>query len=117
LPFEPNWPGYTFRVRSKNFSSSLACFYENRTDKKGHVASLDDSQKIPDNWPCDGRSFTLNVAIDGELTLFFVLGGFPMIPDVTKKPVRVTEIKSSSPNCQSVCRRIEFEFDYKESIP
>jgi hypothetical protein len=87
FPFEPAPPGYLVNIKSNVFTANLMCAVEN-----GEILNLDEnadaSQKLG---ICDTSSMTLDVLISDEITVTVILGGFPVVNEVTKTPDAVTE--------------------------
>ena len=86
FPFEPAPPGYLVDVKSNVFTANLMCVVEN-----GEILNLDenstDSQSLGF---CDTSSMTLNILIPNQITVTVILGGFPLVNEVTKTPDLVT---------------------------
>jgi hypothetical protein len=86
FPFEPAPPGYLVDIKSKVLTANLMCAVEN-----GEILNLDEnadaSQKLG---TCNTSSMTLDVLISDEITVTVVLGGFPVVNEVTKTPDSVT---------------------------
>jgi len=87
FPFEPAPPGYLVNIRSKVFTANLMCDVEN-----GEILNLDENSDDTKRWgQCDTSSMTLNVLIPDQMTVTVILGGFPLVDEVTKSPDEITE--------------------------
>jgi hypothetical protein len=87
FPFEPAPPGYLVDVKSKVFTANLMCDVEN-----GEILNLDENSDDTKRWgQCDTSSMTLNVLIPDQMTVTVILGGFPLVDEVTKSPNEITE--------------------------
>ena len=109
FPFKPSFPGYLVEVRNAAYSADLICALE-RGGQGGQVLDLKADAKENGLGVCDSESMTLYRALEGDLTLRVILGGFPFIDNVTKQPARIITL-SNDPKCQSKCRQIEYEFE------
>ena len=95
FPFEPAPPGYLVNIKSKVFTANLMCAVEN-----GEILNLDDSDDTKKWGECDTSSMTLNVLIPDQIIVTVILGGFPVVNEVTKTPDSVSE------------QLIEYSFEY-----
>lgn len=87
FPFEPAPPGYLVNIKSTVFTANLMCAVEN-----GEILSLDENSDPSQKWgTCDTNSMTLDELIADEMTVTVILGGFPVVNEVTKTPDSVTE--------------------------
>jgi len=86
FPFEPAPPGYLVDVKSNVFTANLMCAVEN-----GEILNLDDNSTNSQSLGfCDTSSMTLNILIPDQVTVTVILGGFPLVNEVTKTPDLVT---------------------------
>ncbi len=91
FPFEPGFPGYIVDIKSTVLTANLICSLE-QGKTTGEI--LDMNQNTNDTKTlgiCDTSSMTLNVLIPDQITITVILGGFPVVNEVTKKPEAVTE--------------------------
>lgn len=85
FPFEPSFPGYIVDIKSDVFTANLMCDLEN-----GVVLNLDESSDSAKKWgTCDTSSMTLNIGIPDQMTVTAILGGFPVVNEITKSPEKI----------------------------
>jgi hypothetical protein len=68
--------------------------------ENGEILNLDDSDDTKKWGECDTSSMTLNVLIPDQIIVTVILGGFPVVNEVTKAPDSVSE------------QLIEYSFEY-----
>ena len=91
FPFEPAFPGYLVDVKSTAFTANLMCALE-QGHTTGQVIEVTQNTNDIKYWgTCDTSSMTLDVLIPDQITVTVILGGFPMVNEVTKTPDSVTE--------------------------
>lgn len=106
FPFEPSFPGYIIEIKSAKFTTDVICAIE-QDKKTGEVIGLTDSNVK--YGVCNTSSITLYQAIDGDMTVTVILGGFPIVNEVTKGPSSSTDILAGA-DCKPKCRRTEYDF-------
>ncbi len=85
FPFEPSPPGYLVNIKSDVFTANLMCAVEN-----GEILNLDETSDSTKKWgTCDTSSMTLDVGIPDKMTVTIILGGFPVVDEVTKSPDQI----------------------------
>ena len=85
FPFEPSPPGYIVDIKSDVLTANLMCAV-----KSGEILNLDESSDSTKKWgTCDTNSMTLDVGISGKMTVTIILGGFPVVNEVTKSPDQI----------------------------
>lgn len=85
FPFEPSPPGYLVNIKSDVFTANLMCAVEN-----GEILNLDETSDSTQKWgTCDTSSMTLDVGIPDKMTVTIILGGFPIVDEVTKSPDQI----------------------------
>lgn len=100
FPFEPAFPGYLVEIKSAAFTANLMCALE-REKTTGKIIDFNqDSNDTSTLGICDTSSMTLNVLIPDQITVTIILGGFPVVNEVTKTPDSVSE------------QLIEYSFEY-----
>jgi hypothetical protein len=100
FPFEPAFPGYLVDIKSTEFTASLMCALE-QDKTTGEILNLNQNSNDPSTLGmCDTSSMTLNVLIPDQITVTIILGGFPVVNEVTKKPDSVSE------------QLVEYSFEY-----
>ncbi len=86
FPFEPSPPGYIVDIKSDVLTANLMCAVES-----GEILNLDESSDSSKKWgTCDTGSMTLDVGISSKMTVTVILGGFPVVNEVTKSPEQIT---------------------------
>lgn len=92
FPFEPGFPGYIVEIKSTVLTANLICALE-QGKTTGEILDMD--QNTNDTLGiCDTSSMTLNVLIPDQITVTVILGGHPIIYEVTKTPEAVTELQA-----------------------
>lgn len=100
FPFEPAFPGYLVDIKSATLTANLMCGLE-QGKTTGEILDLNQSSNDSSTLgTCDTSSMTLNVLIPDQITITIILGGFPVVNEVTKTPDSVSE------------QLIEYSFEY-----
>jgi hypothetical protein len=95
FPFEPAPPGYLVDVKSDVFTANLMCALEN-----GEILNLGESSSDSQSLGiCDTSSMTLYIMIPDQVTVTVILGGFPVVDEVTKAPD------------QASAQQVEYQFE------
>jgi hypothetical protein len=91
FPFEPSSPGYLVDVKSTALTANLMCVLQ-QGETTGEVLELSEDTSDPRVWgTCDTSSMTLDVLIADQITVTVILGGHPLVDEVTKTPDALTE--------------------------
>lgn len=91
FPFEPAFPGYLVDIKSATLTANLMCGLE-QGKTTGEILDLNQSSNDSSTLgTCDTSSMTLNVLIPDQITVTIILGGFPVVNEVTKTPDSVSE--------------------------
>jgi hypothetical protein len=100
FPFEPGFPGYVVDIKSTVLTANLMCSLE-QGKTTGEILDLNQSANDTNTLGiCDTSSMTLNVLIPDQITVTVILGGFPVVNEITKKPDTVSE------------QQVEYYFEY-----
>jgi len=102
FPFEPGFPGYIVQFKSNTLTVDLLCIL-NQDNNNGRGEAVESSSNS-NEWnvlgTCDTSSMTLYEIINEKITVTVILGGFPVVYDVTKLPDRITD------------QTVEYDFEY-----
>lgn len=101
FPFEPGFPGYSVQIKSAGLTANLMCSLDpGKTG--GEILDLDEKTNASETLgSCDSSSMTLNILIPDQITVTVILGGFPVVNNVTQKPDAVSD------------QQIEYYFEYR----
>ncbi|MEP6895839.1 MAG: hypothetical protein ABI986_09560 [Chloroflexota bacterium] len=100
FPFEPGFPGYLIDIKSKALTVNLMCILDQGKTTGDAVDLNSSSAEMKKYGTCDTKSVTLETRIDDQVTVTIILGGFPVVNEVTKSPDRITD------------QLVEFDFEY-----
>ena len=100
FPFEPSFPGYLVDIKSKLLTVDLMCILEQGKTTGDAIDLNSSSTETKKYGTCDTRSMTLEPRIDDSITVTVILGGFPVVNEITKSPDRITD------------QSVEFDFEY-----